>query len=218
MKRYDTVIFDLDGTLLNTLDDLANSINHALKTVGFPERTIDEVRRFVGDGALELARRASPAGTSEEMVNQVLEQFRLHYSTHSTVHTAPYPGIFDLMDALKDAGIQQAVVSNKPDAQVRSLCAVHFGEYVTLAAGDREGVRRKPEPDAVWNTMEQIGAKAERTLYVGDSDVDVLTARNAKVDCAAVTWGFRSEEELRKAGAVYLFDTAQALRDWIVNA
>ena len=103
MKRYDTVIFDLDGTLLNTLDDLANSINHALKTVGFPERTIDEVRRFVGDGALELARRASPAGTSEEMVNQVLEQFRLHYSTHSTVHTAPYPGIFDLMDALKNA-------------------------------------------------------------------------------------------------------------------
>jgi len=217
MKRYDTVIFDLDGTLLNTLDDLANSINYALETMGFPTHTIDDVRRFVGCGAKELARRASPVGSSEDVIEQVLAQFRAHYSTHSTVLTAPYPGIFDMMDQLKKAGIQQAVVSNKPDAQVRSLCERYFSDYVTLAAGDREGVKRKPEPDAVWMAMEEMGAKKSRTLYVGDSDVDVITARNAEVDCAAVTWGFRSEEELRQAGAVHLFDTAEQLTDWIVN-
>lgn len=217
MKRYDTVIFDLDGTLLNTLDDLANSINHALKTMGFPERTIDEVRRFVGCGAKELARRASPQGSSEDTIEQVLAHFRAHYSTHSTVFTAPYPGIFDMMDALKAAGIQQGVVSNKPDDQVKSLCREHFSSYVTLAAGDREGVSRKPEPDAVWLAMDEMGAVPSRTLYVGDSDVDVITARNARVDCAAVTWGFRSAEELKAAGAVYLFDSAKELADWILN-
>ena len=217
MKRYDTVIFDLDGTLLNTLDDLASAINHALDVTGFPVRTIDEVRRFVGDGAKMLARRAVPEGSSEEAVEQVLAHFREYYSTHSTVLTAPYPGIFDMMDRLKAAGVQQAVVSNKPNAQVKSLCALYFGQYVTLAAGDREGVKRKPEPDAVWMAMKEMGAEGSRTLYVGDSDVDVITARNAGVDCAAVTWGFRSEAELRQAGAVHLFDTAEALTDWILN-
>ena len=124
---------------------------------------------------------------------------------------------FEMMDALKAAVVQQAVVSNKPNAQVKSLCALYFGQYVTLDAGDREGVKRKPEPDAVWMAMSEMGAEDSRTLYVGDSDVDVITARNAGVDCAAVTWGFRSEAELRQAGAVHLFDTAEALTDWILN-
>lgn len=218
MNRYDTVLFDLDGTLLNTLDDLYHSVNHALKVMNFPARTLEEVRRFLGCGSKELCRRSAPEGTPDAKVEELHDQFRAHYSTHSSILTAPYPGIMDLLDALKEAGIQQAVVSNKPDAQVRVLCRQYFGDYVTLAVGDREGVRRKPEPDAVWAAMEEMGAEKPRTLYVGDSEVDVFTAKNAGLDCAAVTWGFRSEEELRQAGADKLFDTAEELKNWILNA
>lgn len=218
MKRYDTVIYDLDGTLLNTLTDLAVSINHALRVKGFEERTMEEVRCFVGSGARVLAQLAAPEGSSEQDVDEVLANFHAYYSAHSAVLTTPYPGIFDMLAELKAAGIKQAVVSNKPNAQVESLCAQYFSDDITLAVGDREGVRRKPAPDAVWEVMEQLGAVKERTLYVGDSDVDVQTSRNAGVDCATVTWGFRTEEELRQAGADRFFCTAEELKNWILNA
>ena len=216
MNRYDAVIFDLDGTLLDTLEDLKNAINHALEGEGFARRTLDEVRRFVGCGALELCRRATPAGTSDEQIRAVLAGFHAYYSQHSNDCTAPYPGIMELLKDLQEAGVKVAVVSNKPDPQVRSLCRDYFG--ISLAAGDREGVRRKPAPDAVWAVMETLGATRERTLYVGDSDVDVQTALNAHVDCAAVLWGFRSREELAQAGAKTFASTADELLSLIVNA
>lgn len=216
MNRYDAVIFDLDGTLLNTLEDLKNAINHALVSCGFAARTLDEVRRFVGNGARKLAQRAVPQGSDEKDVSRVLDAFHQYYALHSNDLTAPYPGIMDMLETLGKAGVQVAVVSNKPHAQVQSLCRDYFG--ISLAFGDREGIRRKPEPDTVLDVMNTLGVSAERTLYVGDSDVDVMTARNARVDCAAVLWGFRSQEELREAGAQTFVSTAEELTALIVRA
>ena len=209
--HYDAVIFDLDGTLLNTLDDLADSANHALETCGFPRRTVDEIRRFVGNGVAMLIRRAVPEGTAPSAEAACLAEFRQYYLTHMRCKTAPYPGIPELLDSLRAAGCAVAVVSNKFDAAVKELCADYFGARVPVAIGESAGVRKKPAPDTVFRALEELGVPAERAVYVGDSDVDVETARNAGMDCVAVSWGFRDEAFLRAHGAEVIAPTPEAL-------
>ena len=197
--KYDSVIFDLDGTLLDTLEDLADSMNYALSAHNMKERTLDEIRAFVGNGMLNLAKKAVPEGTDEEVINAVLATFKAHYADHSQDKTKPYDGIIPLLSSLKERGIPTAVVSNKGDYAVQLLMPKYFGDLIDVAIGELEGVARKPEPDTVHLAMKRMGVR--NPVYVGDSEVDVLTAKNAGIDGIFVTWGFRSKNELTEAGA-----------------
>lgn len=220
MKRYSTVIFDLDGTLLDTLEDLTNAVNQALRECGYPEHTMEEVKDYVGNGIGLLIQRALPAecDADPEAYEMTLQAFKSFYALHNNDCTAPYEGILEMLGRLKGRKVHVAVVSNKNDPNVKALCAAHFPDLVELAVGEQQGVRRKPEPDSLLYAMKQFRAKKEKTLYVGDSDVDLQTAKNAGVDCAAVLWGFRSEEHLRRAGAQWLFATPEELGKWILTA
>ena len=199
------VIWDLDGTLLNTLDDLAASTNAALEATGLPPRTTDEVRSFVGNGVHKLIERAVPEkGEAHPLFQAVLDSFVSHYGVHSKDHTAPYAGIIEVLDALAAMGVKLAIVSNKIDFAVKALSRDYFGDRMLSAVGDDPSRRKKPAPDSVLEAMRQMGVTAEESIYVGDSDVDVITARNAGIPCIAVTWGFRSEESLLEAGAQHV--------------
>ncbi len=209
--RYDAVIFDLDGTLLNTLDDLAAAVNAALTACGYPTRTLDEVRAFVGNGVAKLIHRAVPAGTAPEEEARCLERFRAHYLVHMRDQTAPYSGILPLLDALQQAGIAVAVVSNKFDAAVKELCRDYFGPRVPVALGESPSVRKKPAPDTVFAALRALDVPADRAVYVGDSDVDIETARNAGTACISVSWGFRDSAFLYAHGTSCIADTPQAL-------
>ena len=182
------ILFDLDGTLLNTLEDLADGTNYALSSFGYPERTLEEIRRFVGNGAANLIAQAVPAGQDPA---PVLKAFQAYYPAHCQIKTAPYPGI---LDALAELGKKYpiAIVSNKPDAAVKPLCAHYFPGIFSL--GETAGCPRKPDPAMVRRAMEAIGATD--CIYVGDSEVDVLTAKNAGVPCLSVLWGFRDREQI----------------------
>lgn len=203
--RIKAVIWDLDGTLLNTLDDLAASTNAALEANGLPLRTTDEVRSFVGNGVSKLIARAIPEkGEAHPKFNQVLESFVSHYGAHSRDNTRPYSGVIEVLDALAAQDVKLAIVSNKIDFAVKALSRDYFGERMVSAVGDDPSRNKKPAPDSVLEAMRQMGVSAEETVYVGDSDVDVITARNAGIPCIAVTWGFRSEESLIEAGAQHV--------------
>lgn len=198
---YDTYIFDLDGTLLDTLGDLAASCNYALHEHGFPERTIDEVRCFVGNGVRLLIERAVPSGTDAHCVDAVLATFRQHYLEHGLDTTQPYPGVMELLARLRKRGARVAVVSNKFCEATQELCRHFFGDLVEVAIGEGRGIRKKPCPDAVVEALRQLGVQKERAVYVGDSDVDLATARNSGLPCISVLWGFRSKEFLLEHGA-----------------
>ena len=207
------VIFDLDGTLLDTLEDLLDATNYALNVYGFPERTLEEMRRFVGNGALNQIRLSLPQGTGEEMVQRVLDIYRPYYARHCQIKTKPYEGI---PQALAEIGKKYpiAIVSNKPDMAVKPLCQQYFpGIY---ALGETAGVPRKPAADMVYKAMEAIGV--EKCVYVGDSEVDVLTAKNAGVPCVSVLWGFRDREDMETVGASYFCETAGQLIQRIEEA
>ena len=207
------VIFDLDGTLLDTLEDLLDATNYALNVYGFPERTLEEMRRFVGNGALNQIRLSLPQGTGEEMVQRVLDIYRPYYARHCQIKTKPYEGI---PQALAEIGKKYpiAIVSNKPDMAVKPLCQQYFpGIY---ALGETAGVPRKPAADMVYKAMEAIGV--ETCVYVGDSEVDVLTAKNAGVPCVSVLWGFRDREDMETVGASYFCETAGQLVQRIEEA
>ena len=212
------VIWDLDGTLLDTLSDLAGSVNAALDMHGLPLHTLDEIRSFVGGGIKNLIDRSVPAGYGEEATKAVLADFTAHYAQHSKDLTRPYDGIIEGLDALLDKGIRMGIVSNKIDFAVKELSAEYFGNRMQVAVGDDPSRPRKPAPDSVWEAMRQLGAAKEETVYVGDSDVDVITARNAGVACVAVSWGFRSRESLVAAGAQTIADTTEALFEALMNA
>lgn len=205
--RYNTIIFDLDGTLLNTLDDLASSVNYAMRECGYPERTTDEVRRFIGNGVAVLIRRAVPSGTSEEDYLSALEVFKAHYAKNSRNTTAPYKGITELMGELKEKGYKTAIVSNKIDFAVQDLSREFFCGLVDAAVGDSDETRPKPAPDMVEKALAILNEKAENSVYIGDTDVDIETAKNAGMDCIRVTWGFRKTEELKGNDAQMLADT-----------
>ena len=213
-------IFDLDGTLLDTLDDLAASTNHALKQHSLPLRRRDEVRQFVGNGIRNLIRLAVPEGSSDELIDRVHATFDEHYAAHALVATAPYPGMVDLLGRLRSRGIRVCVVSNKGDYAVQPLVRHFFGTSVDVACGEREkdGIRRKPWPDTVLSCMRQVGASQEESVYIGDSEVDLLTAANAGIDCIVVGWGFRDEATLRKNGATDIVWSCDQLEKAIVQA
>ena len=186
------VLFDLDGTLLDTLEDLADSVNYALAQHGHPLRTLEQIRTFVGNGAAMLAKLATPEGEDYE---QVLRTFQAHYKTHCQVKTGPYAGVLDALREIR-AEYPVAVVSNKPDPAVKALCNDYFGGVFTL--GERADCPRKPAPDMLYKAMEHLGV--DKAVYIGDSEVDVLTAKNAGMPCISVLWGFRNEEEIRENG------------------
>ncbi len=203
------VVWDLDGTLLDTLDDLAASVNHALDVHGMPRRTRDEVRRFVGNGVANLVARSVPADTPADKTAAVLDTFRAHYAEHNMDNTAPYPGISDGLAALKAIGVPMAVVSNKLETAVEVLRQHFFADTIGVAIGDVPGRPVKPAPDSTLAALDRLGVTPEETLFVGDSDVDVLTARNAGLPCLAVAWGFRDEAFLRHSGATAVATTPQ---------
>ena len=196
-----TIIFDLDGTLLDTLEDLTDSVNHALEKFDFPKRAIDEIRSFVGNGIANLIARVLPEGKENPRYNEVLKTFREYYALHCKDKTRPYDGILQMLDILQGDAYQMAVVSNKFDAAVKELCTLYFGDRIKAAVGESEKVRKKPAPDAVYQVLEELSASAEQAVYVGDSDVDLATAANVPMTCISVTWGFRSREQLLAAGA-----------------
>lgn len=200
-------VFDLDGTILDTLEDLALSVNAALRLSGFPERSMEDVRRFVGNGIRKTLERSAPANTPEAAVDRLFADFTAHYSLHSADHTRPYPGIPELFDTLREAGIRIAVVSNKADGAVKSLCARFFPGQVDLALGERPGIPRKPAPDSVREVLNALHIPAERAVYIGDSEVDLQTARNAGMDEILVAWGFKGRAFLEAQGAKRVVDT-----------
>lgn len=199
--EYKTYIFDLDGTLLDTLHDLWVSCNYALRENGMPERTLDEVRRFVGNGVKKLMERAIPQGLDNPQFDVTYETFRKHYLVHSLDTTKPYSGIPELLANLKKHGKRIAVVSNKFYAATQELCRHFFGDYVEVAIGERENIRKKPSPDTVDEAIRQLKVSREDAVYIGDSDVDVMTARNSNMPCISVLWGFRDRDFLMQHGA-----------------
>ncbi len=212
-----TVIFDLDGTLLDTLEDLADSANFALAQGGFPARTLEEIRGFVGNGVGLLIHRALPAGTPPEREASCLAAFKAHYLENMRNKTAPYPGVLDLLDRLNTNGCKVAVVSNKFDGAVKELCARYFGDRLPVALGERPGLDKKPASDLVRACLEALDSSTEEAVYVGDSEVDILTARNAGLPCYSVTWGFRGREFLLEHGAERLVDTPKELVDLLLG-
>lgn len=207
--KYNYIIFDLDGTLLNTLDDLRDSTNFALRRFGFPERTTDEVRRFVGNGVARLIHLAVPEGTDEKTEADCLAVFKAHYKGNMTNKTAPYPGIIELLKKLRERGVKIAVVSNKFEPAVIGLCEDYFVGLVDAAVGQTEDRQKKPAPDGVLYAMKLLGADPAKTVYSGDSDVDVLTAQNSNLPCIGVSWGFRERKVLEDGGADYIADRAE---------
>lgn len=199
--KYDTYIFDLDGTLLDTLHDLAASVNYALRQYSMPEHSIDDIRRFVGNGVRLLMERAVPRGASHPQFEDVFATFRSHYMEHSLDTTRPYDGITETIHALKQRGSRLAVVSNKMMAATQELVA-HFFPEIEVAIGEHEaaGIRKKPAPDTVFEALRQLGSVTS-AVYVGDSDVDLATARNSGLPCISVLWGFRDKQFLLEHGA-----------------
>ena len=213
--RYQTAIFDMDGTILETLEDMCASVNVTMDHVGYPRRTMDEVRRFVGNGAAKLIERCMPAGAEDPRYPAALEFYRAYYDAHAQIKTGHYPGIPELLNQLSREGVRLAVVSNKPDEAVRALTERYFPSVFPVAIGNRDGWATKPAPDSVYEAMRLLGARRESTVYVGDSDVDVDTARNAGLDSVIVTWGFRDENFLRAHGAQHLAHNADELYEML---
>ena len=204
---YTTVIFDLDGTLLNTLDDLTDAVNHALACFSLPLRTREEVRSFVGNGIVNLMKRASEGKCPD--FEGMLSAFRTFYGAHCKHKTKPYAGVLELLQTLKNRGVQTAVVSNKADFAVKMLAKEYFSDLLCEAVGENEaeGVRKKPAPDSLLSVMEKLNASKENTVYVGDSEVDIQTAKNAEVDCISVVWGFKEKEFLKANGGKIFVET-----------
>ncbi len=219
-KRFTAVLFDLDGTILNTLGDLHGAVNAVLAGAGLPQRSLDEIRQFCGTGNRNLLRAVLPEGTTEEQLDQYLQEFRDFYLLHDREETVPYPGIPELFSELAERGIRVGVVSNKFHRAVVGLCRHYFGSLVGAAIGDGEGRRRKPAPDACLAALSGLGIPAEairagEVLYVGDSEVDARTAENAGLPCVLVSWGFRERAVLEQQNAMAIVDDAEGLRAWI---
>lgn len=212
-KKYKAVLFDLDGTLLDTLEDLTDSVNAILEKYGYPKRERKEIRQFLGNGSRKLMEQSLPETVEQEKFEQLLTEYTVYYRAHMEEKTKPYDGILPLLDMLRERKIGIGVVSNKFDTAVKGLCEKYFLGKVDQAAGEQEalGIRRKPAPDMVLAAAEKMGVKREHCLYVGDSEVDLQTAENAGMDCVSVCWGFRDEKFLRERGAERLIHYPEEL-------
>lgn len=210
----DNFIFDLDGTLLNTLKDLAASTNYALRSAGMPEHSVEDVRRFVGNGVKKLMERAIPQGLENPKFDETYATFRKHYLEHSLDTTKPYEGIPEVLAELKRRGKKLAIVSNKFYAATQELAKHFFPETIQVAIGERENIRKKPAPDTVLEAMRQLGVGREGTVYIGDSDVDIDTAKNVGVPCISVLWGFRDKDFLIEHGATHLIKEPKELLEY----
>ncbi len=215
---YKLAIFDLDGTILSTLDDLADSVNHALASQGLPTRTINEVCSFVGNGARLLVERAVPEETPTYVTDKVFDEFRAYYADHTDIKTLPYDGIVDMLRTLRKAGCKTAVLSNKPDFAVQTLCKKYFDGLLDIAAGEKAGIPRKPAPNAVNAILAELAIDRTDSVYIGDSDVDIDTAKNAGMDCISVDWGFRDRAFLLAHGARIIASNAKELEAMILRA
>ncbi|WP_312370700.1 HAD family hydrolase [Lachnoclostridium sp.] len=215
MQQIKTVIFDLDGTLLNTLEDLQSSVNATLSTYGYPERSLEEVRQFVGNGVARLMELAVPEQLDSEKSKEVLDNFKLHYAKNCNNKTKPYDGILTLLSDLKNQGYRLAIVSNKFDAAVKDLNQLYFSNYIEVAIGQREGVRKKPYPDTVNIALKELGSCAQEALYIGDSEVDIETAKNAGLRMISVDWGFRKREELIQNGAKIIVEKPEDIIEYL---
>lgn len=218
--KYKAILFDMDGTVLDTLRDLNAAINRCLAQFSFPTQTLDDTRRRVGNGARRLVELSVPAGTDDNKMEEMLAWYLPYYNRHANDTTAPYPGILDLMQSLHAQGLRLAIISNKPDRTVKELAEIHFPGLLETAVGENEaaGIRRKPCPDTLLAAAEELGVPVRECLYVGDSEVDVLTAARAGMDCASVLWGFRSREEIEAAGGTLFISNPHELLDHIPNS
>lgn len=211
MKKYNTVIFDLDGTLLNTLDDLTDSVNYTLELYGFPSRTIEEIRCFLGNGVARLIELAVPDGLNNPEYEKCLADFRIHYSENMQNKTSTYKGILELLKQLSREDYKIAIVSNKFDKAVKGLNKLYFEEYIKVAIGESANISKKPAPDTVFKALEELNSTADKAVYVGDSEVDVKTAKNSGMICVGVTWGFRDRSVLEQEGADYIINSPEEL-------
>ena len=207
--KYKAILFDLDGTLLDTLEDMADALNRTMDRFRLPHRSLREVRSFVGNGAKRLVELAT--GTEGDRLAEILAVYKEDYDRNYLIKTAPYPGIMALLDRLHEEGRLVGIVSNKPDSTVQSLSDALFEGKADISVGERAGIRRKPAPDTVLAAMEALGVTKAEAVYVGDSEVDVMTARAAGVPCISVTWGFRDRDALEAAGAETFADNCEAL-------
>ena len=213
---YKLAIFDLDGTILDTLEDLADAMNYALGEHGYPGRTIEEVRRFGGNGIRKLIERAVPAGLAKEEIDRVHETFSAYYQQHCADKTRPYEGVPPLLERLRAAGCLMAVVSNKADAAVQPLCRRYYNGLFDYAVGERTGIRRKPDPDSVQEVLRRLQVEAADAVYIGDSEVDIQTAKNAGLDSIIVTWGFRDRDYLESQGGRRFVDRPEEIEQIIL--
>jgi len=212
---YRLVIFDLDGTILDTLEDLTDAVNYALSKNGQPERSIEEVRRFVGNGIKKLIVRAVQPDTPDEDADKIYDDFMPYYKEHCADKTKPYEGIEELLNELKREGYMTAVVSNKADVAVKKLCEQYFSGLFDYCVGERAGILKKPAPDSVNEVINKLSINTSDAVYVGDSDVDLETAENAGIDCISVNWGFRDEQFLREHGAVKIAKCPKQVMEYV---
>ena len=212
--KYDAIFFDLDGTVIDSLQDIVDAVNHTMRRFHLPEWAPQALKPHLGWGVDTLMRRILP-DASDARRRQILALYRPYYAVHAGDKSRPFPGILSMLARLKEDGLLLAILSNKPDAAVQPLAEAYFSDVVSLAVGEVEGVRRKPHPDMLAAAAEKLGVALDRCLYVGDSEVDIDTARNTGIDCVCVSWGFRSREQLRAAGATVIVDSPEALAEWI---
>lgn len=217
MTKINTIIFDLDGTLLYTLTDLMASTNYAMDAMGMPKRTLSEVRAFVGNGIRKLIERAVPEGTDLETQEKTFQKFKEYYDAHCTDNTVPYDGVLELIERFHENGYKMAIVSNKLDNAVKELNNTFFSKFISVAIGDKEGIRKKPAPDTVYEALRELGSTKEEAVYIGDSDVDLATAKNSGLPCISVLWGFRDEDFLIEKGAKYLAKNTEEVFDMVEN-
>ncbi len=216
-NKWNTVIFDMDGTTLNTLDDLVDSINTVLYQYGYPKRATMEIRSFLGNGAARLMELSIPGGLDNPKFEQCLQDFKSHYKENMQNRTAPYAGILELLMKLQQQGFKLGIVSNKFDLAVKELSQNYFEGYMSVAIGETNKVKKKPAPDSVFEALKQLESTVEEAVYVGDSEVDVQTAKSAGLPCIGVTWGFRDKRVLEQEGADYIIDTPEELLE-ILNS
>lgn len=217
IMKYKAALFDMDGTILETLEDMNDAVNYTLEHFGFEGNTLAETRAYVGNGAARLIRLSLPKNCDEATVNYVLEYYKDYYNKNARIKTAEYAGITDMLTALRAAGMKLAVVSNKPDSTVQELTEYFFKGVFESAVGESAEVRRKPAPDSVNAAAKLMGIAKSDCVYIGDSEVDILTAQNAGMDCISVTWGFRDRDMLKENGAQILLDTVQELKDYLLS-